>query len=104
MRKVNGLKVYSRNEVLDELVGKEGSTKRENYEFDLQMELIGAMIKQSRIQRGLTQEDLGKLLGVQKAQISKLEKSAKNVTIDTILKVFDALHATVKLKIELAKA
>jgi len=41
------------------------------------------------------------LIGVQKAQISKLEKNANNVTVETILKVFNALKAKVNFKIEL---
>ena len=54
-----------------------------------------------RIERNLTQEELGKLIGVQKAQISKLENNTTNVTIDTILKVFNALKAKVNFNVEL---
>jgi transcriptional regulator with XRE-family HTH domain len=50
----------------------------------------------------LTQEELGKLIGVQKAQISRLENNASNVTMDTLLRVFTALKAKVKLQVELA--
>jgi len=49
----------------------------------------------------LTQEELGKLIGVQKAQISRLENNASNVTMYTLLRVFTALKAKVKLHIEL---
>jgi transcriptional regulator with XRE-family HTH domain len=49
----------------------------------------------------LTQEELGKLIGVQKAQISRLENNASNVTMDTLLRVFAALKAKVKLQVEL---
>jgi transcriptional regulator with XRE-family HTH domain len=42
-----------------------------------------------------------KLIGVQKAQISRLENNASNVTIDTLLRVFKALKAKVKLQVEL---
>ena len=59
------------------------------------------MIKSVRKERNLTQEELGKLIGVQKAQISKLERSTKNVTIETILKVFRALKAQVKFSVEM---
>lgn len=38
---------------------------------------------------------------MQKSQISKLESNAKNVTIETILKVFEALKAKVNFKVEL---
>ena len=51
--------------------------------------------------RHLTQEELGKLVGVQKAQISKLERSTKNARIDTIIKVFNALKTKINFSVEL---
>ena len=101
MKVVNGLKVYTHEEVLDSAIGKKGTPSREKFEFDVQMGSIGTMIEKARKNKGLTQEELGKLVGVQKAQISKLEKSAKNVTIDTIIKVFDALDTKVKLSFDM---
>ncbi len=89
------------DEVKDKYLGKRGALKRDQYEFDLRMELIGEMIKTARKERNLTQEELGKLVGVQKAQISKLEKGSNNVTVATILKVFDALKANIKFRVEL---
>jgi transcriptional regulator with XRE-family HTH domain len=65
------------------------------------MDLIGKAIKQTRQERQLTQEELGKLIGVQKAQISRLENNASNVTMDTLIKVFTALNAKIKLQVEL---
>jgi HTH-type transcriptional regulator/antitoxin HipB len=65
------------------------------------MDLIGQAIKQTRQERKLTQEELGKLIGVQKAQISRIENNASNVTIETLLRVFNALQAKVMLSIEL---
>ena len=59
------------------------------------------MIKFARQERHLTQEELGKLVGVQKAQISKLESSANSATIDTILKVFRALKADINFNVKL---
>lgn len=85
----------------DKYIGEIGTKERDAYEFELRLDLIGEMIKKTRLERKLTQEELGKLIGVQKAQISKLEKNAQNITIDTILRVFDALGATIKLSIEL---
>ncbi|MFA5300144.1 MAG: helix-turn-helix transcriptional regulator [Lutibacter sp.] len=90
------------SEIKDQYIGKVGTPDREQYEFDLKLELLGEMIKKTRQDRHLTQEELGKLIGVQKAQISKLERNASNVTIETILRVFKALQANVKFKIELS--
>ncbi len=55
----------------------------------------------NRQERNLTQEQLGQLVGVQKAQISKLENSTNNATIDTILKVFKALKAEISFNVKL---
>ncbi|MEJ0056632.1 MAG: helix-turn-helix transcriptional regulator [Bacteroidota bacterium] len=95
------LKIYTLEEVEDQLIGKRGTPARDKYEFDLSMDLLGDAIRDVRLQRKLTQEQLGKLVGVQKAQISKLEKKANNVTVETILKIFMAMKATVNFRIEL---
>ncbi|GHT47180.1 hypothetical protein AGMMS49965_25120 [Bacteroidia bacterium] len=95
------MKTYSLDEVQDELLGKQGTPERDRFEYELQMDLIGKAIKQTRQERQLTQEALGELVGVQKTQISRLEHSASNVTIDTLMRVFTALKAKVKLQVEL---
>ena len=67
------------------------------------MDVLGKMIKTARQERNLTQEQLGELVGVQKAQISKLESSANGATIDTILKVFKALKADIHFNVTFEK-
>jgi HTH-type transcriptional regulator / antitoxin HipB len=95
------MKTYTLDEVQDKIVGKIGTQERDIFEYELQMDLIGKAIKQTRQERHLTQEELGKLIGVQKAQISRLESNASNVTMDTLMRVFSALKAKVKLQVEL---
>lgn len=95
------MKTYCLDHVQDELIGKIGTPDRDLFEYELQLELIGQAIKMTRKERNLTQEELGKLIGVRKSQISKLENNASNVTMDTLLRVFTALKAKVKLQIEL---
>ena len=95
------VKTYSLDQMKDEFIGKTGSIAREVYEYELRMDVLGKMIKAARQERNLTQEELGKLIGVQKAQISKLESSANSATIDTILKVFKALKAEISFNIRL---
>tara|TARA_B100001059_G_C17333424_1_gene332387 strand:- start:29 stop:358 length:330 start_codon:yes stop_codon:yes gene_type:complete len=90
------------DQMKDKHIGEIGSEEREKYEFDLRLDVLGEMIKSVRKERHLTQEQLGELIGVQKSQISKLERNAKNVTIETILKVFKALKANIKFSIEMA--
>lgn len=95
------LKTYSFAEMKDKYIGKVGTKERDNYDYELRMDVLGKMIKAARQERKLTQEELGRLVGVQKAQISKLESSANSATIDTILKVFKALKAEVNFNVKL---
>ena len=88
-------------ELEDKYFGLPGTTEREQYEFELSMDLLAEKLKQIRKQRNLSQEQLGKLIGVQKAQISKLESGNNSATISTVLKVFHAMKAKVKFKIEI---
>jgi DNA-binding XRE family transcriptional regulator len=97
------IKSYSLAEMKDKYVGKKGTAIRDQYEYELRMDVLGQMIKTARQERNLTQEQLGELVGVQKAQISKLENSANSATIDTILKVFKALKADIHFNVTLEK-
>ena len=95
------MKSYSLAEMKDEFIGKVGTKEREEYEYELRMDVLGKMIKTARQERNLTQEQLGELVGVQKSQISKLESSANSATIDTILKVFRALKAEINFNVKI---
>ena len=95
------IKTKSLSEMKDQYIGKAGTKEREEYEYELRMDVLGKMIKSARQERHLTQEELGKLIGVQKAQISKLESSANSATIDTIIKVFKALKAEINFNVKL---
>lgn len=94
------MKKYTINEVQDSIVGKKGSRGRNDFELELSLDQIGFKIKQVRIEKNLTQEALGKLVGVQKAQISKLESNSSNASISTIVRVFRAMNAIVHFKVE----
>lgn len=96
----NNMKMMTLDQIKDKHLGVLGTAERDKYEFDLRIEILGEMIKAVRKERELTQEQLGQLIGVQKAQISRLERNTKNVTIETILKVFSALQANVRFSVQ----
>ena len=96
-------KTVSLDTMIDKHIGKRGTERREAFENELRLDLLGQAIKQARQERHLTQEQLGELVGVQKAQISKIENSVKNARFETILKVFDALGAKVNFHVEMNK-
>lgn len=95
------LKTYTLAEMKDKYIGNVGTPERDEYEYELRMDVLGKMIKTARQERNLTQEELGRLVGVQKAQISKLESSANSATIDTIIRVFKALKAEINFNVKI---
>jgi HTH-type transcriptional regulator / antitoxin HipB len=95
------LKIYTLEEITDKHIGERGTAKREAFENELQLDLIGQAIREARKERNLTQEQLGELVGVKKSQISKLENSLTDARFETILKVFKALNAKISFNVEL---
>lgn len=84
------MKLYTHDEMLDRVVGKVGNPRRDAMEAELQSYLIGEAIKQTRKEKKLTQSQLGELMGVQRAQISRIEKG-HNLTVGTIVRAFKAM-------------
>lgn len=84
-------------QVLDERFGKIGSPERDKFERDVEEALhayrIDEAIKAERLKQNLTQEELGKKIGVQKAQISRMERGY-SISIPTMSRVFKALGVT----------
>ena len=95
------MKTYSLEEVTDQYIGKRGTPKRELFEQELRLELLGDAIKKARKAKHMTQEQLGELVGVQKSQIAKIENSTTDARFSTVLRVFEALKAKVNFTVEL---
>lgn len=56
---------------------------------------MGERIKRLRIERGMTQEELGKAVGLQRAAINKYEKGiVENIKRTTIVKLAEVLRTT----------
>lgn len=92
------MRFYTEEEIEDKYIGKKGTPRRERFEADIRSFLIGQAIKQARQSKHLTQEELGNLIGVQRAQISRIE-NGKNLTFSTIARVFKAMGISAKLEI-----
>jgi HTH-type transcriptional regulator / antitoxin HipB len=95
------MKTYKLEDLTDKYIGRKGTKEREEFENELRLDLLGEAIKQARIERHLTQEQLGELVGVKKAQISKIENSTTDARFATVLKVFKALDVKVSFNVEL---
>ena len=94
MEHAGDMKLYSLEEVKDELLGKVGTPERDEHDRNVEEALhayrIGEAIKKARLKQNLTQEELGERIGVQKAQISRMERGY-SISIPTMSRVFKAL-------------
>lgn len=96
------IKVYTLEEMEDKYIGKIGTPERDRYEAELDAELhayhVGEAIKQARLSQNLTQEQLGEKVGVQKAQISRLERG-KSISLASMTRVFRAMGIPLTLEV-----
>ena len=106
MKQVGNMKLYSLEEVTDEIIGKKGTPERDDFDRKVDEALhayrIGEAIRNARLKQNLTQEELGERIGVQKAQISRIERGY-SISIPTMSRIFKALGiATATLDLGIA--
>lgn len=92
------MKLYDINTAENILLGEKGNRIRDEYETELEQFYIGEAIKKLRLSKNLTQEQLGARVGVQRAQISRIEKG-QNITLSNMSKLFRAMDVTVRIEI-----
>ena len=82
--------------------GKRGTKKRDELEAGYESFKIGAMSHQTRIEMGMTQEQLADKVGTTKSYISKIENDIKQVRISTLQKIVEiGLGGKLQLSIKL---
>lgn len=69
--------------------GKRGTPEREELESGYENFKMGALIHDTRIQLGITQEQLAKRVGTSKSYISKIENNIKEARISTLQKIVE---------------
>jgi len=89
------MKMVSLESLTDKHIGKRGTKSRTKFEQELSLEILAHTIRTARLEKELSQAELGKIVGVQKSQISKIENSLTDARLSTLLKVFEALQLKV---------
>src|SRR5690606_10668 len=87
------------DQFLEKHYGKAGSEEREEMELLCKLEELGGLVRVVREKAGLSQGDLGKKMGVKKAQVSRLEKSRGNISLSTLIRLLNALQTEAWLQI-----
>ena len=88
------MKTSTFDEVKDELLGKVGTSERDEHERKVAEAVnafrLGEVVRERRLDQNLTQEELGKRMGVKKSQVSKLERG-DDMSLRSMRRVFRAL-------------
>jgi DNA-binding XRE family transcriptional regulator len=69
--------------------GKRGTKKRDELEAGYESFKMGALIQDTRLEMGMTQEQLAEKVGTTKSYISKIENNVKEARISTLQKIVE---------------
>ena len=92
--------VYTLGEVEDKYIGKVGTPHRDEYErkiaADIEAYKVGEALKQARLAKNLTQEEVGERMGVTRGQVCRLE-GGRSITLASMMRAFRAMGVEVSL-------
>ena len=77
------------DELLDIKYGKTGTERRDKFEEKAQYFAISEMLKESRKDAGMTQEQLAEKVGTKKSYISRLENGKCDIQLSTLYRIFE---------------
>lgn len=77
------------DDLLNVKYGVLGSKKRDVFEEKAQYFVISEMLKQSRLEANMTQEQLAEKVGTKKSYISRLENGKCDIQLSTLYKIFE---------------
>ena len=69
--------------------GKHGTKERDELEGGYDAFKIGALIHDTRVEMGMTQDQLAEKVGTTKSYISKIENNIKEARISTLQKIIE---------------
>ena len=87
MKKIKNLTTLE--EFKEKNFGKLGTTERDELEDGYDSFKIGALIHETRLKLGMTQEELAEKVGTTKSYISKIENNLKEARISTLQKIVE---------------
>lgn len=87
--KAKKMNLMTLEEFKEKNYGKRGTKKRDELEAGYESFKIGAMIHNTRIEMGMTQEQLAEKVGTTKSYISKIENDIKEARLSTLQKIIE---------------
>ncbi len=100
MRKSKNITTF--DELLDRKYGKKGTKKREEWEQVFEAFKLGVVIEEARKRLRMTQEQLARKSGTNKAYISRIENDASDIRLSTLMRIINkGLGGKLKFSVKL---
>ena len=64
---------------------------------------IISKIAQVRLEKGFSQTQLAKLTGMHRSNICRIESGRQNISLDTLIRIFDALGIDISIELNTVK-
>jgi HTH-type transcriptional regulator / antitoxin HipB len=88
MKTLHNVKTF--DELLEVKYGKIGTIKRDEFESRSHAFMIGELLKDTRRNARMTQEELARKTGTKKSYISRVENGKIDIQLSTLYRIFEA--------------
>lgn len=90
------------DQIKNDYYGVVGTKERDKLERELEALRIGFKIRNARMQKKMTQEELASKIDKKRTFISKIENDGENITIKTLFDIVErGLGGTLKIELQL---
>jgi ribosome-binding protein aMBF1 (putative translation factor) len=101
MRKLHSnIKTWST--IKDEIYGKKGTARRDTLEREMEAIKIGYLIREARLAKNMTQDELAHIISKKRSYISRIEKDGSNMNLRTLYEIVEkGLGGRIEIKLEI---
>jgi DNA-binding XRE family transcriptional regulator len=78
---------------------KKSLTFAKNFDKGYEQFKIGVLLKQARLEAGLTQEEVATLLNTKKSAISRIENHAEDIRLSTLVNYAQAVGKSIQFQV-----
>jgi ribosome-binding protein aMBF1 (putative translation factor) len=88
--------------IKDQIYGRKGTARRDELEREVEAIKIGLLIREARLSKNLTQDELAQLISKKRSFISRIEKDGSNMNLKTLYEIVEkGLGGRVNIAIEI---
>jgi len=88
--------------IKDEIYGRKGTGRRDGLEREMEAIKIGYLIREARLTKNMTQDELACIISKKRSFISRVEKDGSNMNLKTLYEIVEkGLGGRIEIKLEI---